>query len=424
MPFEHLSLQVNREGDAWTLVGAADMGETCNTMDILSKGKKQVRLATHILQFAFIGFTGFRWPVAYYSSTTATASELYITVHEVIEALDDFGFTTDYVMMDGASTNRSLTKMVLGGGGIRPYSDSNVHTKNIFNHDENIVFTQDIKHVFKKLRNGIESSRLKNMSEKGRCLRYGDKYIVWDHWESAFKFNTHGGFRIYRKLTKDHIEVTSISKMRNNLATDVLNADMLHLMKKYSETLPDEEQQKLTSSILLLQHTSVLVDLFLDTQRPITSMADKRIDFARKALDFFNRWEEEVIELKLNTSKHLLTAETRDDLNLAVMGFFAVAEKVVGKSRTLRAGYFNSDLIENVFCQQRGMKHGCCTNPTVSQYGPAINAIVLGQMGISRKSNAGTKALHFGATTDRPLARHSRKRKPGEQSGRPKKIRV
>ena len=67
-------------------------------------------------------------------------------------------------------------------------------------------------------------------------------------------------------LTKDHIELTSASKMRNRLAEQVLDKDMLFLMKSYQATLNDPE--RLSATIQLLEKTSVLVELFGDT-RPI-----------------------------------------------------------------------------------------------------------------------------------------------------------
>jgi hypothetical protein len=46
--------------------------------DQISSGKKQRILATHALQFLFLGFTGFRFPCAHFPSTTASGYELYL----------------------------------------------------------------------------------------------------------------------------------------------------------------------------------------------------------------------------------------------------------------------------------------------------------------------------------------------------------
>ena len=71
-------LQIVKEGDAWNIVGAVDMGEINNNMAVILNKKKTVELATHCCQYVFHGFTGFRWPVAYYGSNPATSHQLFI----------------------------------------------------------------------------------------------------------------------------------------------------------------------------------------------------------------------------------------------------------------------------------------------------------------------------------------------------------
>ena len=56
---------------------------------------------------------------------------------------------------------------------------------------------------------------------------------------------------------------------------------------------------------------------------------------------------------------------------------------------SINPGYLNSDLVENLFCQQRGIRNGLNTNPTLLQYGPSNIAIILGQCSVSNKSNSG-----------------------------------
>jgi hypothetical protein len=46
---------------------------------------------------------------------------------------------------------------------------------------------------------------------------------------------SHNPFPIYHKLRQQHFQMTSESKMRYSLAEDVLNNDMLHLMKCYAD---------------------------------------------------------------------------------------------------------------------------------------------------------------------------------------------
>ena len=305
-----------------------------------------------------------------------------------MDQVESRGFAIDYVMMDGGSANRSLTSLLLGE---QPRVQK-FTTPNIYDFTRSITLVQDIKHCFKKIRNGIESSRLENRnSKKGRLLQLDDQPIVWEHFEGAFTFNTQSGLRIHRYLTKEHISLTPSNKMRNNLATQVLDKDMLYLMKAYQSSLSEPEE--LSSTVNLLENTAVLVKFFMDQNRPVRH-TDSRLAELQKAIDFFNCWEASATE-----SRYMLTRECRDDLNCAVTGFLALCDRVLAKGDIIKPGYFNSDIVENFFCQQRGIRHGCNTNPTVLQYGPAVNAICLGQTTVSRKSNSSTSAQYFKATT-------------------------
>lgn len=226
-------------------------------------------------------------------------------------------------------------------------------------------------------------------SNKGKYLVLRGRPIVWEHFEDAYNFNNEQLLRIHRHLTKEHIYLTPASKMRNNLATQVLDKEMLFLMKQMQRASTNPE--RLSSTIELLGHTSELVNFFMDTNRPVRK-GDDRFQSIEKALEFFNNWEATTPD-----QRHLLTKECRDDLNSSVKGFTSMCNRILQDGDTIKPGYFNSDIVENVFCQQRGICHGNNTNPTVSQYGPAINAICLCQATVSRKNNSSTSALYFNA---------------------------
>jgi hypothetical protein len=175
-------IQVVRRGDTWELVGAVNLGEMCSSLDVILKKKKQQRLATHVLQYMFVGFNGFRWPVAYFSTSTAKAYEIFLTFWEVVNALTDYDFTVDFSLMDGASTNRSFVKLHFNmGPELFDYA-----APNVFNPAQKVIFLQDVKHIVKKVRNGAESSRLTN-TNAGRCLTLNGKQVVWEHWQEAFQ---------------------------------------------------------------------------------------------------------------------------------------------------------------------------------------------------------------------------------------------
>ncbi|MES9881350.1 MAG: hypothetical protein ABW185_10765 [Sedimenticola sp.] len=316
---------------------------------------------------------------------------MYLNVWDCVDQLDDHGFTTDYIMMDGGSANRSFTNMLFNGSP----REQKYTTSDIFNVSHKIAIIQDAKHCLKKIRNGIESSRISNVNASGRHLVNAGQSIVWDHFEEVANFNWQFGFRIHRKLTREHIELTPVSKMRNELATSVLNRDMLFLTRSYQQSSTCRNPARLNSTVELLKHTSVLVDVFDDVNRPI-KRGDPRLSELSSVLTYFNNWETHVKStITLCETKHLLSKECRDDLNSCILGVLSLCDTVLLDGATLTPGYLNYDLIENFFCQQRGIHHGCNTNPTVQQYGPAVNAICLGQTTVSNKANSGASGTCF-----------------------------
>lgn len=87
------------------------------------------------------------------------------------------------------------------------------------------------QHNIKKIRNNILKSA--KDSSGTRCLTLsGNRCIVWEHFLNAFKFDQ-GEFSLSlpEKLTMDHFELDPASKMRNHLAEEVLDQNMLNLMK-------------------------------------------------------------------------------------------------------------------------------------------------------------------------------------------------
>ena len=207
----------------------------------------------------------------------------------------------------------------------------------------------------------------------------------------------------FRGSTKEDIELTSSSKMRNPLAEQVLDKDMMFLMKSYQATLNDQE--RLSATIQPLENTSPLVDLFRDT-RPIRDPTDKRFSQLDEVhvLRFFSDWERSIGKsVKYTTTKHLLPQGTRDDINSTINGFQSLCRALLGQGDSITPACVNSDVVENHSCQQRETCNGLNTNPTLAHYRPSNTSICLSQTSVSSKGDASTKALNFKATTPCPL---------------------
>ena len=119
----------------------------------------------------------------------------------------------------------------------------------------------------------------------------------------------------------------------------------------------------------------------------MTDEYDVRLIKVQSVLEFFHSWESQFTTNK-DRSKHLITRETREDLDSSLYGFVNVAHRCYSLGLALNPGYFNSDVIENWFCQMRTIRNGANSNPTLLQIGPAINTNILTGSVISKKSNS------------------------------------
>ena len=81
------------------------------------------------------------------------------------------------------------------------------------------------------------------------------------------------------------------------------------------------------------------------------------------------------------------------------------------KGQGLTPSRFNSDLAENIFCQQRGLYNGNSTNPNYYSYCSTMNNIIFGQSSKSsaRKSNAGfVRAEPYSFNADVPVVKRKK----------------
>lgn len=88
--------------------------------------------------------------------------------------------------------------------------------------------------------------------------------------------------------------------------------------------------------------------------------------------------------------KHQISHQTRADICSFLIGFEEMCtEKLKNGSSSIVPNRINSDVIENVFCQQRGLYNGNNTNPTYLNYCRTMTTVILRQNTISKKSNVG-----------------------------------
>ena len=373
-------LQIVRQGQKWSIVGAVDLGNMVNSLDEISNEKKNLKMASHCFQYMFVGFNGFRWPIAYFGSDNVNGHSIYLTFWPLVDTLQSFGFTVHAAIMDGSSNNRQFTRLLINPSTARI---DKYTTINPFNVLSRVSIIQDCKHVFKKIRNSLLSSAPNGK----RQLVLNEVPIYWYYFQDAYRFNVQREFRFFHKLTRQHVYLNAQAKMRNHLATDVLGPEMLSLMYQYQTSLKSEGH-KLNSLIQLLEHTSQFVTFFSNTKIKIVNVKDPQISNLLQILEFFHTWEEEFSSSK-DKMKHLITSETRQDIDSCIYGFVSLVAVAQQLNLPLIPGYINSDLIENWFCQHRILRNGFTANPTLSQIAGATNTNIITGSVVSSKGNVG-----------------------------------
>jgi hypothetical protein len=147
-------IQFSKKGGTLKLIGFKDFTEESKHMNILMNHKKNVCLATHVLQFLFLGTTGFRFPFTYFSTTGASASELYLVFWKAVNYLAMFGFSVTFLSMDGAQSNRVFMNILLAHTGSGTSTIDNIYDPKRFK----ISIIMDFSHVMTKIRNNISKS--------------------------------------------------------------------------------------------------------------------------------------------------------------------------------------------------------------------------------------------------------------------------
>jgi hypothetical protein len=213
--------------------------------------------------------------------------------------------------MDGASANIVLLESHFDGDAV----DKKYIIQNIYIPSQKLFLFMDYSHVLKRIRNNVLAS-----GEHKSCTRkltWSGKPILWFYWTQAYNWDkATNPMRIHQRLTDAHMTVSNEGKMRNKLAEDVLDEEMLHLMELYQRNISSSDH--LDGCIAFLQQTSKLVRVFRD-MRPVIEMNDDRLKLLEETLCWFTEWEKSVYcgqrgQTSAHMNKMLMSRETRDDL--------------------------------------------------------------------------------------------------------------
>ncbi|KAL3868679.1 hypothetical protein ACJMK2_041457 [Sinanodonta woodiana] len=352
------------------LVGWVDTGDEGNDLRTAEQGK-----------IYFLGYTGFRFPICHYPNCSVKASELHI-IWDVIARLQDWGFSVAYILQDGGEENRHFIKSHFNGNPL----DSKYMAVNLINQTKFVAI------------NGImKSGDINGLHTKK--MKLNEKYILWKHWISAVHWDREVHSRpIHHKVSDAHLYPNSAEKMRNHLAEEMLDSNTLFLMKSYQASLPDGS--------------------YLNNHRPVKNVHDERLQYLYHILQWFTNWRisannDESIA-KGERSKSLLSSQCCDDVESMLVTFSEICKRHLEEFPYggVVPSRFNTDILENHFCQERGLHNGNATHPSYSTYCSTVNSVILGESLKSRgrKSNSGIAAAKpFTFYVNEPLTKRRKK---------------
>ena len=81
-------------------------------------------------------------------------------------------------------------------------------------------------------------------------------FILWQHIAQLFYQDVENGLKLLPKLTYDHINVTSFSAMRVNLAAQVLSASVAAVLRSFSppDTAGTAQLCEMVDSLIVLMY--------------------------------------------------------------------------------------------------------------------------------------------------------------------------
>ncbi|XP_065842085.1 uncharacterized protein [Oscarella lobularis] len=223
------------------ITGFVDLGDVNNQILKLEKsllsGKTSTMpsVASQMLVFMVRGLTSsLRFPYAHFPSAGVTAVNLIDIVWEAVEQLEMCGFAVLGICCDGASSNRKFFRIhgrANGVGDLNPtFKVKNPYTKE----DRNIYFLSDACHLIKTTRNCLHQSFA---SSGSRRMHLNGKLIAWSHIQELYRKSQETfssfGLSVLRKLKFEHLELTSFSKMRVDLAAQVLSTSVANGLEYY-----------------------------------------------------------------------------------------------------------------------------------------------------------------------------------------------
>ncbi|XP_077972242.1 uncharacterized protein LOC144427243 [Styela clava] len=200
------------------------------------------QLASHILVFYVRTVKrDLSIPLAWYATRNSPASKLCRVFWELLIECESRSVKILAVIADGHSTNRRFFQLL--SGNLELPCDGVLFAPNICDSDRNIYLCSDPSHLIKIIKEMVFFSFVQTVrnslyaSKVGgkKHMRRGGQDIVWRHIKDLYMQESVQVLGRTR-LSPSHVELTPYSKMKVNLATDVLSWNVGQCLKTMNGT--------------------------------------------------------------------------------------------------------------------------------------------------------------------------------------------
>jgi hypothetical protein len=245
LSFDEMKIQSKLVFDKRTneLIGFVDLGEEKLNEALTSTNE----LATHALAFLVRGVaTDLKYILAYFLTKDVTSYQLMSLFWKAVCVLElGCNLWICAAVSDGASPNRRCYE--LHAGIADNASEGIVHaTVNLFCPSRKIYFFSDAPHLVKTARNCLFNS---GSGKRSRQLWNNEKFLLWEHIAKLYFSDLDCGLHQLPKLSVDHINLKSFSKMKVSLATQVMSKTVSLALKRYYNKGEADETAQLCEMI-------------------------------------------------------------------------------------------------------------------------------------------------------------------------------
>jgi hypothetical protein len=323
-------------------------------------------VANHALAFMVRGLAQ-KWKQCFgyfLSSGPISGSTLQDLTKQAIDKLAAIGLSVRVLICDQGSNNRRFVQTLSGVTVDKPY----------FVHDDRKVYVMyDPPHLLKNIRN--------NLHKHG--FLYNDDPIKWKYVVQFYDFDKEGGIKMAPKLTDNHINLPMFTKMRVNLAAQVLSHSVAAGMSTMQRLGRLPEEAKVTANFL--EQMDQLFNCFnsssVHSKRKFghaLSANSGHIQFLHESRNYLNN-------LELPHHKPLPCLE---GWKMAISSLLALWEDLSENFgfKFLLTNRLNQDCAENLFSIIRG-KGGKRDNPDAREFRAAYRQVVFDQMLLPSKGS-------------------------------------